>query len=123
MFPRTGGVLHRSSECCWSDRLDECCFLQLCLVSLALCFQVALLQHGTIRLLLTQAEALMTQQVLEAAVCSEAGLREKAIRLTGNRLFPDTNLQATILSHARASLHTLHKGVPVSSLPRETLRV
>ena len=79
--------------------------------------------HGMIRLLLTPAEALMTRQVLEAAVCPEAGLREKAIRLTGNRLFPDANLQATILSHARASLHTLHKGVPVSSLPRGTLRV
>ena len=56
-------------------------------------------------------------QVLEAAVGPEAGLREKAIRLTGNRLFPDANLQATILSHAQASLHTLHTGKPAPATP------
>ena len=43
----------------------------------------------------------------------EAGLREKAIRLTGNRLWPDARLQPAIGARAQASLTLLSQGEPL----------
>ena len=60
----------------------------------------------------TLSDALGLLQVLEAAVGPEAGLREKAIRLTGNRLWPDQRVQLAIASRAQASLDSLIQGQP-----------